>query len=42
MLTVMQHGKVDKESAIQSMRMTSQFAVKGRLPASLITKIHTV
>jgi len=42
MLTVMQHGKVDKESAIQSMRMTSQFAVKGRIPASLITKIHKI
>jgi hypothetical protein len=42
LLAVMQHGELDKTSAIQSMRMTSQFAVKGRVPASQITKIHKV
>ena len=42
MLAAMQHGKIDKNSAIQSMRMTSQFAVKGRIPVSLITKIHRI
>jgi hypothetical protein len=42
MLAAMQHGKLDKKSAIQSMRMTSQFAVKGRIPTSQITKIHKV
>jgi hypothetical protein len=42
MLAAMQHGKVDKTSAIQSIRMTSQFAIKGRVPASKIVKIHKV
>jgi hypothetical protein len=42
MLAAMQHGKVDKTSAIQSIRMTSQFAIKGRVPASKIIKIHKV
>jgi hypothetical protein len=40
MLAAMQHGKLDKQSAIQSIRMTSQFAVKGRIPPSMITKVH--
>ena len=40
MLAAMQHGKVDQTSAIQSIRMTSQFAIKGRVPASKIIKIH--
>ena len=42
MLAAMQHGKLDKTSAIQSIRMTSQFAIKGRVPASKIVKIHKV
>ena len=42
MLAAMQHGKVDTNSAIQSIRMTSQFAIKGRVPASKIIKIHKV
>ena len=40
MLAAIQHGKLDKQSAIQSIRMTSQFAVKGRIPPSMITKVH--
>jgi len=42
MLAAMQHGKVDTNSAIQSIRMTSQFAIKGRVPATKIVKIHKV
>ena len=42
MLATMQHGKLDTKSAIQSIRMTSQFAIKGRIPASKIVKIHKV
>jgi hypothetical protein len=42
MLAAMQHGKLDTTSAIQSIRMTSQFAIKGRVPASKIVKIHKV
>lgn len=42
MLAAMQHGKLDKTSAVQSIRMTSQFAIKGRVPASKIVKIHKV
>jgi hypothetical protein len=42
LLATMQHGKLDTKSAIQSIRMTSQFAIKGRVPASKIVKIHKV
>jgi len=42
MLAALQHGGVDKDSPIQSIRMTSQFAIKGRVPASKIVKIHKV
>lgn len=42
LLAAMQHGKIDTKSAIQSIRMTSQFAIKGRIPASKIVKIHKV
>ena len=42
LLAALYHGKIDKTSAVQSIRMTSQFAVKGRVPASMITKVHKV
>ena len=42
LLAAMQHGKLDTQSAIQSIRMTSQFAVKNRIPPSMFTKIHKV
>ena len=43
LLAAMQHGgKIDPNSAIQSIRMTAQFAIKGRVPASKIVKIHKV
>lgn len=35
-------GAVDNNSAIQSIRNTSQFAYKGRVPPSMIVKIHKV
>jgi hypothetical protein len=43
LLAALQHGgKIDNTSAIQSIRNTSQFAYKGRVPASMIVKIHKV
>ena len=43
LIAAMQTGKqVDTDSYIQSIRGTSQFGYKGRIPASMFTKIHKV
>lgn len=43
MLASMQKGKpIDLNSPIQSIRSTSQFAIKGRVPANKIVKIHKI
>ena len=42
LLMAMQGKKSDADSYLQSIRGTSQFAYKGRVPASMIVKIHKV
>jgi len=43
LVSAMQRGKtINTDSPIQSIRATAQFAIKGRIPANKIVKIHKV